>query len=246
MAKKKKSSEEKNTNKPRAAVEVDITPPYTTAGNEGGIPYTATAVLEPSAEEVSRESRAQAANRWSRERRRPEADRFREGVRLECQAAGMSRYDSVAHSWVATIAAFPPEGRPAVTLPLPAPPKPPESPSPSPEAGHVQGLGRIPKDWPDLPPNASLQAELAWVQANRLSIVGQASSGAAVVSLDKARSPAPSMAALGWLETSIRSYAKYVDVLARAMGTSVDEVEHVRRERASIEEIRALLREMRQ
>ena len=32
-----------------------------------------------------------------------------------------------------------------------------------------------------------------------------------------ASTPAPSMAALSWLETSIRSYAKYVDVVARAL-----------------------------
>jgi len=211
----------------------------------GEVP-SCTTVMDPPAEATSRETRAQAGNRWCREGRREEANKFREDVRLACQAKGMSRFDSVAHSWVATMAAFPPEGKPAEALPLPEPEPESSSSPPAPECGQVQGLGRIPKGWPDLPPNASLQAELAWVQANRLSIVDTASSGATVVSLAEARSPAPSMAALGWLETSIRSYAKYVDVLARAMGTAADEVEHVRRERAAIEEIRALLREMRE
>lgn len=213
--------------------------------SSGEVSEASTVLDAPPSEGLVRETRAQAGNRWVLEGRRAEADRFREEARLECQAKGMSRFDSNAHAWAATIAAFPPKGKPAVTLPIPEPAESSSS-SPSPESGQVQGLGRIPADWPALPPNASLQAELAWVQANRLSIVGQASSGATVVCLDKARSPAPSMAALGWLETSIRSYAKYVDVLARAMGTSVDEVEHVRRERMAIEEIRALLKEMRQ
>ena len=66
-----------------------------------------------------------------------------------------------------------------------------------------------------------------------------------VVHLDRAGAPAPSHAALGWLETSIRSYAKYVDVVARSLSTHVDEDEHVRREKLAIEDMRALLAEMR-
>ena len=34
---------------------------------------------------------------------------------------------------------------------------------------------------------------------------------------DRARTPAPSRAALGWLETSIRAYSKYIDVVAKAL-----------------------------
>jgi hypothetical protein len=58
-----------------------------------------------------------------------------------------------------------------------------------------------------------------WVQAQRLRIVTEQASGATVVHLDRAGAPAPSWAALGWLETSIRSYAKFVDVAARATST---------------------------
>ena len=82
------------------------------------------------------------------------------------------------------------------------------------------------------------------MQASRLLIVEEAPSGATRVHLDRARSAAPSMAALGWLETSIRAYAKYVDVLARSLKDEVDEVENVRRERMQLDEIDALLREM--
>ena len=108
----------------------------------------------------------------------------------------------------------------------------------------VRGLQDIPPGWGELPGNASLQAEIGWVQAERLRIVDEQASGATVVHLDRARAPAPSMAALGWLETSIRSYAKYVDVAAKATSTQADEAELVRRERVSIDEMRSLLGEM--
>ena len=55
-----------------------------------------------------------------------------------------------------------------------------------------------------------------------------------------------SWAALGWLETSIRSYAKYVDVAARASGGDDDEGAVMRRERMAIEEIAELIDEMKQ
>ncbi len=58
---------------------------------------------------------------------------------------------------------------------------------------------------------------------------------AAVVHLDRALSPAPSWAALGWLETSIRSYAKYVDVAAKATASDDGEAAVMRRERVAIE-----------
>jgi cytoskeletal protein RodZ len=49
---------------------------------------------------------------------------------------------------------------------------------------------------------------------------------------------------LGWLETSIRSYAKFVDIVSRALSTAVDEQDSVRRERLALAEITALLDEM--
>ena len=52
------------------------------------------------------------------------------------------------------------------------------------------------------------------------------------------------MAALSWLETSCRSYAKYIDVCARVLAGQQEAADMVRRERASIEDIRALLDEM--
>ncbi len=111
--------------------------------------------------------------------------------------------------------------------------------------GPIQGLGSIPEDWPEVPANASLASEVAWVQANRLRVVAESPGRATVVRLDLALSPAPSWAALGWLETSIRSYAKYVDVAAKATSSDSGEAEVWRRERMAIEEVSRLLDEMR-
>lgn len=108
----------------------------------------------------------------------------------------------------------------------------------------IQGLAEIPADWPELVSNASLGAEIAWVQAERLRIVEEKPGGSTLVTLSKARAPAPSWAALSWLETSIRSYAKFVEVAAKAAGEVGDEQALVRRERMQLDEIRALLAEM--
>ena len=82
------------------------------------------------------------------------------------------------------------------------------------------------------------------MQANRLSVVEEQASGATRVHLERAHSPAPSHAALGWLETSIRSYAKFVDVAARASGGADDEGAVMRREKLAIEDVAALIDEM--
>ena len=110
--------------------------------------------------------------------------------------------------------------------------------------GQIQGLSSLPESWPELPSNASLSTEVGWVQANRLRIVTERPGGATVVDLGQALSPAPSWAALGWLETSIRSYAKYVDVASKATSSDDGEAGVMRRERMAIEEVKALLEEM--
>jgi hypothetical protein len=111
------------------------------------------------------------------------------------------------------------------------------------EESAVSGLSAIPEHWPELSANAPLGKEIQWVQANRLSIVRNVGE-TSVVDLAKALTPAPSWAALGWLETSIRAYSKYVDVAAKASATLEDERELARRERLEIDEIRSLLAEM--
>ena len=71
------------------------------------------------------------------------------------------------------------------------------------DSGRVHGLSDVPADWLPLPANAALPAEISWVQANRLSVVEEKSLNLTVVHLDRAHEPAPSRAALVWLETSI-------------------------------------------
>ncbi len=102
----------------------------------------------------------------------------------------------------------------------------------------------LPLGWPDLPANASLSSEVAWVQANRLRVVRESPGAATVVRLDQALSPATSWAALGWLETSVRSYAKFVDVAAKATASDDGDAAVVKRERLAIAEVEALLSDM--
>lgn len=107
----------------------------------------------------------------------------------------------------------------------------------------VTGLSVIPEQWPTLPANASLAAEIQWCQANRMRCVAERGDSVSV-DLTQAMTPAPSWAALSWLETSIRAYTKFVDVAAKATSQLEDEREHVRREKLAIEEVRSLLAEM--
>lgn len=108
----------------------------------------------------------------------------------------------------------------------------------------IQGLDVIPKSWGELPGNVSLGQEIAWVQANRLYVVKEQAGKPTKVDLSKARAPAPSAAALSWLETSIRSYAKFVEVAAKTASAGTEDQEEDRQERMQIEEIRTLLKQM--
>jgi hypothetical protein len=111
--------------------------------------------------------------------------------------------------------------------------------------GSIRGLNDIPGSWPELPATASIAADVGWVQSNRLAVIEDKAAGPTLVHRGQARSPAPSWAALGWLETSIRNYAKFVDVAAKATASDDGEAEVWRHERIAIEEVRALLDEMR-
>lgn len=113
------------------------------------------------------------------------------------------------------------------------------SPTPIPSDQGVPGLGTIPESWGQLPANASLQSEIAWVSANRLRV--RDGNG---VDLSRALSPAPSYSALSWLETSILFPSKFADISVKATQNQEDEAQHVRREKLAIDEIRALLAEM--
>lgn len=115
---------------------------------------------------------------------------------------------------------------------------------PQPADRGIKGLSKFPDDWPQLPAAASFTSEVSWVQANRLLVVEERPSGAVVVHLERARTPAPSMAALAWLETSIRSYAKWVEVASKCSGSEDLGSDIIKREKARIEDVRAVLAEM--
>ena len=176
------------------------------------------------------ESKIALTERLRREGRWAEASKLKDTALAEFRAKGMKRDEASEAAWDAMEKAYPPlAATEAAAVNV-----------------RVQGLGEIPADWPELPANASLSAEVRWVQANRLRIVEERPGAATVVRLDRAMTPAPSWAALSWLETSIRSYAKFVEVAAKQAGEGQNEAEFQRKERMAIEEIRNLLAEMHQ
>ncbi|REJ82660.1 MAG: hypothetical protein DWQ29_13060 [Planctomycetota bacterium] len=179
------------------------------------------------------ESKIELTERLRREGRWSEASKFKDDEIKRLRAEeGLNREDAKERAWELMAEEYPP-------LPLAETDTVTEN-----VTMRVQGVGEIPSSWPDLPHNASLQSELNWVQANRLRVVEERSYGSTVVHLDRARSPAPSWSALSWLETSIRSYAKFVDVVARNVKEEQDEQSWVKHERMAIEEVEALMEEM--
>jgi hypothetical protein len=194
--------------------------------------------------------RLQADGHW------PQAVIERDRLIRESRALGLSKHEAQDSTYRQLDAMFPPKdatveqkqqagqvGGEAVAGEPHAVPSSDQAPARNQDAG-VVGLDAIPADWPTLPANSSLAHEIQWVQANRLSVTRNAD-GLTVVDLSRALQPAPSWSALGWLETSIRAYSKFVDVAAKASATVEDEREMVRRERLGIDEIRGLLAEMR-
>ena len=220
------------------------------AGSEGiTAGHTAADAEGPGESTREVETMAQATNRWILAGIRPQADAFRETVRRECVGRGLTKREAHNHAWSAAMCAFPPEGTQAVATALMALPErgsvdsTPDPPKDS-ANGHLAGLESIPAAWPALPATASLTADLAWVQSNRLAVVEERPAGGQVVHLDRAAEPAPSRSALGWLETSIRSYAKYIEVASRTLSAGDDDQHDARRERVAMGDIEGLLDEM--
>lgn len=190
---------------------------------------TATASQAPEVDPLSVTKRLQRDGRWA------EIEPIRNRLIKECRQQGMSKPDAQAWTYSELDRLYPPpdtERTAGSDYHLA-----------SALSGNVTGLSDIPASWGELPANASLQAEVSWVQANRLRCVRE-TSDRAVVDLYRAMSPAPSYAALGWLETSIKTYAKFVDVAAKVTSEQDGEQAEIRREQQSIEEVRRLLASM--
>ncbi len=168
-----------------------------------------------------------------------------ERLRREGRAAGMTRKGAIAYATGEVERLFPtpePElpAEPESSAQLdPEPDEKPAQPEPISEDHGVSGLGDLPMTWPELPANAQLQVEIAWVTANRLRV--RSGKG---VDLSRALSPAPSYSALSWLETSILFPSKFADISVKATADQDDEKEFIKREKLAIEEIRSILKEM--
>lgn len=174
------------------------------------------------------ESRIDLTDRLRTEGRWAEASQFKDQELRKLRVGGMSKSEASETAWEAMAEKYPP--LPDVETAA--------------ASVRIQGLGDIPASWGEIPANASLQAELAWVQSNRLAVVFEQANGDAVVRLELSRLPAPSWAALSWLETSILFPNKFADISVKATQNQEDEQEHVRREKMAIDEIRGLLAEM--
>jgi hypothetical protein len=180
------------------------------------------------------ESKIELTERLRREYRWEEAAKLKDSARADFRANGIQRQEANEAAWEAMAEAYPP---------LPKDPVSAVRPTLGSQAG-VTGLGMIPDHWPNLSANASLPAELRWVQANRLSVVVEKSHSRTIVHLDRAHEPAPSRSALSWLETSIRNYTKFTDIVARNLKNEEEQADNIKRERMAIAEIEALLSEM--
>jgi hypothetical protein len=174
--------------------------------------------------------------RLQRDGRWPEVEPVRNRLIKECRQKGMNKPEAQAWTYSELDRLYPPlatEQTPIVDSELG-----------SIDRAPVSGLSDLPASWGMLPGNASLSAEIGWVQANRLWVVEEKTDGSTVVHLDRAKSPAPSWSALSWLEASIRVHSKFVDVAAKASANLHDEQEYVRRELVQIDNLRSMLAEM--
>lgn len=173
--------------------------------------------------------------RLQRDGRWPEVEPVRDRMIKECRKQGMTKPDAQAWTYAELDRLYPPLE--------PVPTAESDDHFGAADGGYVTGLSDIPVSWGKLPPNSSLAIDIRWVQANRVFVVEETASGT-VVHLDRADRPAPSKAAIGWLETSIRAYSKYCDIAAKATSQIETEQELIRREQLSIERMRQLLAEM--
>jgi hypothetical protein len=192
------------------------------AGLSQGVSPTTAAHHTREVDPLAVTKRLQRDGRW------PEAEPVKNRMIKEARQRGMSKEQAQSLAYAEINRRFPLREPTAVLEPA----------GPTVDPG-VGGLQNMPPDWPQLPANAQLQVEIAWVSANRLRV--RDGTG---VNLSRALSPAPSYSALSWLETSILFPSKFADISVKATSQQDDEREHIRREKLSIEEMRSILKEM--
>lgn len=229
-----KQSANKDEDQQRTINEEDKTPALTEAIQQAIGAAVGSAIANGQA--VTTEEAASRARRsvFQRLKKRwGEIEPVRDELMLAAKKAGMEKSQAQLWAYSEIERMYPPGD----VKPTEQPPEPQD------EAGAGRGVRDIPASWGDLPNNATLQVEIAWVQAQRLRVVEERGTYTDI-HLDRASEPAPSMAALAWLETSCRNFSKYTDIVARSLATTDDTEAVERRERTAIGEIDALLSAM--
>ena len=202
------------------------------SGGEGDDSAPATADGPPVGESLTRVDPLAVAKRLQKRSDWPEIARERNWRIKEARADGLLRPEAQQRAYEELDRRYPGSS--------PEPETPAQTPPGDQESG-VSGLSDLlPSSWPTLPASASLQADVQWVAANRLTVLVRPG----VVDLSRALVPAPSYSALDWLDTALSFPAKFADVRMKATQHQEDEREHVRRERLAIEDTRGLLAEM--
>lgn len=210
------------------------------------------------------ESKIDLTNRLQREGRWAEASAYKDSVIRESRKLGLTKEQAGIVAWRETARNFPPlvskEGTEPASAPGPASMG--ESPSGSDTAENPKVEAKVaapvpvdkpirlamPPEWGELPASAKFEVEVEWVYGNYSLIVEHRSNGNRI-KLARAKSPAPSMAAIGLLEwvaeSTTNRAAFYKDLVPKAKKVDADDdIEVIRRERKSIGEIEAILAKM--
>ena len=200
-----------------------------------------------------KETRTELNKRWARGGLTDVVKKYRRSIEADCKRKGMKQQAAYSFSIESAAKDYPRKdcleqplevSRPVLddAVKIPGIPVLEEEPV---GQGLVEGLDRIPKVWGELPASGTLKGDLEWVNANRLKIVRQKSSGGVQVLLRQSHVPAPSWSALSWLQLAISNPAKFMDLVAKNMADEGEEDgELVRRERKAIGEIRGILERM--
>jgi hypothetical protein len=185
--------------------------------------------------------------RLTLEGRYKEACEGRDNERRRLRKAGVDRADAVDQSWAWLEEHYPPLPKAEVEA-REAAKREPKEPAAVEVEGDIPGLNVFPKAWGELPKRAKWEDEMEWAYQNlQLVLVGAGLKRR--VDLKKATSPAPSYGAVACLRMAVSNFNSFMkDLLPKAKRGEVEgeEQEMVRRERKSIEEIRALLEQMRE
>lgn len=173
-------------------------------------------------------------HRFSREKRKPEVDAFRQAYIKQCRAQGMSRELAAKHAWAECARQFPPLPEPAAEDPV----------EEEPEEERTVKQQELP--WKDLPGQADYEAEVLWVYQQYAIVVVERSAKSAILAWDQATEVPPSMAAVGLMKWASKNQTKFYDsMVPKIMAKKSDQDEEiVKREKLAVEKIEEMLVEL--